>query len=365
MLMTNAKPYSLSDLPLPAKFVVTAFLLSIGLGFVSGMVQLHMKESKHDGAPLPGPDDVERKYCSYVPFDGQFPKSKMESLISGNPVGAFSKQNMAPAFYAKSADYKQAIKKQPASIIDAERDGERAALVAWLALDLPSRKKAYDDDTMPLPAELAAKPITAEFVEDGKAKIKSLIEERCARCHDGQQQSPAMNEWVKIEPLTIAPAPTTVDFHGVAYVKNDKQVSIDGLAQSTHAHLFGFSMLYALSGFVLAFTKYPKLVKLVFCPLALVAQTTDICCWWLSRMDPPLGLLFPKIILAAGGLAALSLAVQIFLSLFDLYGRTGKVLVLLLLLTGLGGGGYTVYTKAIKPALDAEREQSAALVSPA
>src|SRR6185503_17525289 len=43
----------------------------------------------------------------------------------------------------------------------AERDGERLALIAWIRSAEPARKAAYDADALPMPAELAGKPLTS------------------------------------------------------------------------------------------------------------------------------------------------------------------------------------------------------------
>ena len=50
--------FTLRQLPLPAKVVVTVFLFAVGLGYVSAMVQLHDKHSSKEGEPLPTPADV-------------------------------------------------------------------------------------------------------------------------------------------------------------------------------------------------------------------------------------------------------------------------------------------------------------------
>ena len=59
-------------------------------------------------------------------------------------------------------------------------------------------------------------------------------------------------------------------------------------------------------------------------------------------------------ILGTGGVVGLGLAVQILGTLFDLYGRKGRfVLILLFLLVAVGF--FFLYTQAISPALDAEK----------
>jgi hypothetical protein len=94
--------YTLRDLPLPAKLVVSAFLLAVGLGYCSAMVQLHMQHSSKEGSPLPTPNDVIERFSGYKEFDGRVPKSKIEEIVSGDPHGGFNKGNMTPAFFGES-----------------------------------------------------------------------------------------------------------------------------------------------------------------------------------------------------------------------------------------------------------------------
>ena len=49
--------FSLRQLPFPAKLVVTVFLLSVGLGYMWAMAQLHFKHAS-PGEPMPGVPDV-------------------------------------------------------------------------------------------------------------------------------------------------------------------------------------------------------------------------------------------------------------------------------------------------------------------
>src|SRR3954467_9927956 len=97
-------PFSLRDLPIPAKVVITCFLLAVGIGYGSAMVQLHFQDSK-TGAPMPTVDDVILKFTgkkkmlpSEVPPP---PVSMFEKLIMGDTdpkaiFGGGANGNMAP-----------------------------------------------------------------------------------------------------------------------------------------------------------------------------------------------------------------------------------------------------------------------------
>jgi hypothetical protein len=225
--------------------------------------------------------------------------------------------------------------------VRAERDGERAAVLAWIKDGV--RKEYYMEDAFPLPPELKEKALTERFNSNGKARVRSIFKERCVRCHhptDGE--GPAMSY-----PLD--------NYDAVAkYAKVSRGfMSLEKLTQSTHAHLLSFAMLYCLTGLIFAFTSYPALIRGVVAPLVLVAQVLDIACWWLARLEGPLGEHFAEAILYTGGVVGVGLAIQIVFGLLNMYGVKGK-LVLLLLAAAAGYGGYVAYEKVVAPHLAEE-----------
>jgi hypothetical protein len=85
-----------------------------------------------------------------------------------------------------------------------------------------------------------------------------------------------------------------------------------------------------------------------------VAQVVDIGCWWLARTGEPYGPLFATAIPITGGVVAAGLGLQIVMSLYDLFGRAGKVVVLVGLVAFLVGGvGFKM--KVIDPYLSQEK----------
>src|SRR5207244_2104695 len=100
----------------------------------------------------------------------------------------------------------------------------------------------------------------------------------------------------------------------------DGAMPLAKLAQTTHAHLLAFAILYGATGLAFCFTSYPQSVRLVFGPLALVAQVLDIACWWLARVHPG----FAQAIFFTGLVAGLGLAVQILGCWWDLCSAAGK-----------------------------------------
>ena len=51
--MPTNQRFTLRDLPLPAKLVLTVFLMSVGLGYMWGMAQMHFKHAAGSGDLLP------------------------------------------------------------------------------------------------------------------------------------------------------------------------------------------------------------------------------------------------------------------------------------------------------------------------
>jgi hypothetical protein len=352
--------FTLRQLPFPAKLVLSCFLIAVGLGYFSALVQLHLQHSSRNGEHLPGPGDVIEVFAGKKKADpseaGAKPVSKIERLIMGPVEGKpwNGQGSMAAAFFHKDgAGYARRVKENPA--VRDEREGERKALQAWLNAPDEDRRKAYDADAYPLPPELVGQPLTADYRANngGSAKVKSILTDRCARCHskgEAQEQFPLETYTQVVKYTTLVSADAPVD----GWVKSERQISIEKLTQSTHAHLLSFAVLFTLTGLVFAYTDYWSWLRCVLGAGVLIAQVVDIACWWLARIDG-VGVVFAAAIIFTGGVVAMGLVAQIVLSLFNMYGPKGKTVVALLLLLGAAILG-VVYVQAIAPALKAQRE---------
>ncbi len=373
--MTNdeSPPLTLRRLPLPIKLVVSVFLISVGLGYGSALVQLHFQHGS-PGNALPTPEDVIEHFSGDLSFiaspeaEGkpkEEPMSKIVRLVSADESLPFnSNGQMKAAFFSKSGGWKEG---------DAElrnqRDTEWRAFLAWAKSSNEVRRETYLTDAFPLPENLADRVIPEDFekVDDdgnlveGVIAIQWLIETRCIRCHKSGDTDPdysvpeiddltlAFNQsYDRLEPYLEVPKPSP---SGV--VKSSRQISVEALTQSTHAHLLSFSMLFALTGLVFALSSYPRWSKLILAPMVLIAQMADIACWWLARLDG-VGPYFALTIIATGAVVGIGLFLQITLSLFNLYGWTGKSLLFVLVLA-FGGGLYVLGEEVIVPQLEAEK----------
>jgi len=352
--MADTPRFTLRDLTLPARLVLSAFLITVGLGYLSAMVQLHMKHSDRDGEALPTTANLVARFSGLeIPNPSTAPCSKIDAMISGDPKALdVSKENMAPAFFAKSKDWEalQARRRTANGVLEAERENERQAMLAWVRSEASAKKAAYETDRFALPDALKAKPLTADFADGNAIKIRSLINVRCAKCHADQGEA-SLGSYAHLEPLARPPSQDLIDGK---WVRTSKQISVEALTQSTHAHLLSFAVLFTLTGLTFAFTSYPGFFRGTLGPIVLIAQVTDIACWWLARV-PNYGPMFATAIVGTGSVVGIGLSLQILLSLFNMYGPKGKAVIAVLLVVG-GAGIGGVMLRVIQPALDEERK---------
>jgi len=340
----------LRRLPLPARLVLSAFLISVGIGYVSALVQLHFQHAK-PGNAVPTPEDAARIYHG---VEGARPISQIERLLEADPSLEFSGTGqMRTAFSSKSKGWEAAVanrmqkdeidEKKAEELLTTERDVQRQSMLAWIRAG--AKKSEWEKNAFVLPPEIDTKHLPAQYmIKEGNktaVKIQLLFENRCSTCHNPKGEAsefPLVNFEKDIRPRVTPEAGA-----------GNGAMSLTKLAQTTHVHLLGFSMLYGMTGLILAFSSYPCWLKVILCPLPLVAQVIDISCWWLARIDP----MFAHVIMITGGIVALSLVSQIILSLLDMYQAMGKVVVLLML--GIGGAGMTYgYFKVVVPYLEKE-----------
>jgi hypothetical protein len=348
---TPPSRFVLRDLPLVPRLVIAAFLLSVGIGYFSALVQLHFQTAK-PGEPLPGAQEAVDIY------HGKAGMSQLERLLVADEHKPFNGSgSMRAAFTTYSAGWTNAISRKakdmglkPKDAADrakaeqalrAEREGEIRVLLEWIRGGLS--KEAYAKG-FPLPAKLASQPLTESYVEEKngvkQVSIVCILEDRCIRCHQEGKKTSASQ----------APLDTYEDVAAYAQTEGaPRGMSLTKLAQTTHVHLLGFSMLYGLTGLIFAFTSYPALLRAVLAPLPLIAQVVDISFWWLARTDP----LFAHLIPVSGAVVAAGLGVHIVATLLNLFGKGGKAVVLALLLAGAAGAGY-LYVEVIGPYLARE-----------
>lgn len=350
--------YTLRDLPLPVKVVATVFLLAVGLGYTSAMLQLHIQDSKK-GSPMPTPDDVVLKFTGKKRFDPNeplpaAPASRLESLvvaetedITGTTMaGAFTTQDPAP----KALKFAEVIKTRPAAEVKAERKGEQAVFALWIRTPDAERKAAYAADKFTPPADKMPKALTAALKDGDAVRIKTLIDSRCVVCHSkgGTKEDVLLDTYAALSAFLPADPVPPQPVNG--YIKVEEPISISKLTQSTHAHLLSFAMLFSLTGLVFAFSSWPKWMRVILGPWVVVAIFADVSLWWLARLCDQWGPYFAQGVIATGFLAGVGLFAQISGSLFTMYGLKGRAVIGLMFVAGALGGGWFVMNLLV-PAL--------------
>jgi hypothetical protein len=366
---TCPRTFVLRDLPLAARLTLAVFLISVGIGYLSALVQLHFQHAS-PGSLLPTPEDAEKIFSNPR---GPKPKSKIELLIEADEKLPFNGQGeMSRAFTTRSEGWKTKIKEKAQELaggkrrenpdLDAaekalrqERNTERLAMVEWIRSG--ASKTEYKQDRYCLPDALAQQPMSEDYlvIEDGKpvepraVKIRSLLQDRCARCHSPGGEDAKAAEF---------PLHTLETLKPYVAVQTASAMSLTKLAQTTHVHLLGFSMLYGLTGLILAFSSYPRVLRVVLCPLPLLAQVADISLWWLARLEDPYGPMLARAIAVTGAVVGGSLFLHLVLGLWALFTWRGRF-VLVLLFAAAGYGGYVAKEKVIDPYMAREATPAA------
>jgi hypothetical protein len=330
-MRVSSRRFVLRDLSLPSRFLLATFLVCVGLGYVAALVQLHFHHAPA-GKLLPGADETANTY------HGRAGLSELERLLLAGEEKPFNGSGgMQQAFTIRSAGWKSAISRrarkngialrQAEAELRSQRDGERLALLAWVRAGAPQTD--FEQNYFPLSGKLSNHPITEEFREvrsDGTGvKVAGIVETRCARCHSEAAGGPAAQ----------VPLESWDQIHAFCDVQTAAGgMSLEKLAQSTHVHLFGLTMLFGMTGLLFTLTSYPAWWRTLLGTLPLLAQLAEIGCWWLGRLDP----VYARAVVVLGGAAAAGLALQLVLTLFNMFGKTGKIVLLCLILTSVAGG---------------------------
>ncbi len=359
--------WNLRELPLPARWVLTCFLLAVGIGYGAALVQLHVQDAA-SGTLLPTVADVVLKYTGKRWFDAAPPRpvSQLEKLIMGPVEGApwNGTGSMAAAFFHKDgAGFKREYERADDAAkqrLWAEREGERTALRLWIQLPDEQRRASYEHDRFVPPPQEAPSTITPDYRhDDGAIRVRSILNDRCVRCHGAgsEQENFPLETYEQIAKYLEVPVAVEVP-PGGGWVRVQPPISIEKLAQTTHAHWLSFSILFAATGLIFALTGYPLAVRCVLAPLTLLAFCADISLWWLARLSEQSGPYWAMLIPLTGGIAGLSLLLQIVLSLYALHGRRGQLIVSLILAAILAIAA-TIYTQQIAPAIQDKQQRAA------
>src|SRR5262249_31070940 len=158
-------------------------------------------------------------------------------------------------------------------------------------------------------------PVTKKYLSGSNVKVQSILYERCAKCHEGEegQGKADLSTYEALEKYMEVPKPV-VAADGKTIVKSTRQMSVERLTESTHLHALSFAVLFTLTGLVFAFSSYPVWIRCFLAPLVLLAQVVDLSCWWLARLEG-IGPYSALPIRGAGAVVGAGLMLKIVLSL--------------------------------------------------
>lgn len=270
----NAPPIRLADLPLPAKLLLTFFLLLVGAGYLMALLNIYEQHHDADLDPRLTIDDIRRVY------HGMHKVVTEETRLS------------TPAPMLKVVSPGGKMRK------NIEKGGEPAvrALISWL-------KDDASVSTFAVPA----------VYHRGDPSVQDVLFKLCIRCHNLQGDKSdvpyAVNDASPPEYAMVAkfaaPAlgPTTQQERTIYLAPKD----VADLVLTSHLHILAIPLFTLIVGSLFLFTGLPPKVRLVVGPLPMLAVCCDVASWWLARPFEP----FIYVIAAAGAVFGAAFGLQV------------------------------------------------------
>lgn len=137
---------------------------------------------------------------------------------------------------------------------------------------------------------------------EGYATLAPVFENHCVGCHN-----PATNP--SLPPLT--------SYDNIKKVtQTDTGANIVELARVSHIHLFGIGLIFLCTGAIFARSGTPVWLRVTVVVFPYLTIIADIGSWWLTKyLDPA----FAYVVIIGGAGMGLALAVQIFISLWEMW----------------------------------------------
>ena len=152
---------------------------------------------------------------------------------------------------------------------------------------------------------LAAKARLLEWIRRGApepefAEVSPIFSNSCAVCHNHED---------------MPGAPLTTYEEVAAYTVMDTGTSVKTLVRVSHIHVFGMTFLFAIVSGIFVQSEAKRGWRAVIVAIPFMAIWLDIGSWWFTRINP----LFAYTVLVGGAVVGLSIAIQIFLSLYEMW----------------------------------------------
>lgn len=132
-------------------------------------------------------------------------------------------------------------------------------------------------------------------------EIKPILQKTCLNCH------------VASSGMNLPDFSTYEGIHKVAEV--DTGMSMASLLKVSHIHLFGISLLLFMLGSIFIQTEINVWFKRFLVVSPMVAVFVDVASWFLTKWDSH----YAIVVIAAGGILGMSMALQIVISLFQIW----------------------------------------------
>ena len=275
MSPTSNCPVHLPSLSLPAKLMLTLFLLLMAAGVLVSLVNIYIHHHDADLDPALSKDDIRRTFhgMSKTVTSEQGTTRPSEMLKEVSPGGKMRKHLEAGG---------------PAAV---------RSLVAWLEAGgkeagFAASNKPQTDDPSP----------------------QTVLAKNCVRCHnakDGEESdipyapdsssAPQFAMVAKLAAPAIGPKVAKTETTYLAPTATNE------LVQVTHAHILVIPVFTLIIGGLFLLTGLPAGIKLILGPLPMLAVCMDIGGWWLARPFEPAIYL----IAAGGAILSVGLGVQI------------------------------------------------------
>jgi hypothetical protein len=181
-------------------------------------------------------------------------------------------------------------------------------LYGFVIIRLDRRDIVWINVTTNPTAEWVARQITEAFPWDrgGRAEdfasVAPIFTANCAGCHN---------------PKSGLPIPPLTSYEEIAkIVHQDPGPSVSQLARVSHIHLFGISIIFLLTGAIFSLSSAPIWLRISLVVLPYITIVMDIGSWWATKYLSPI---FAYIVIGGGALMGLALALQIFISVWEMW----------------------------------------------
>jgi len=151
------------------------------------------------------------------------------------------------------------------------------------------------------------KDVILEWIDAGtneaafNERIAPILNNNCIMCHsvEAEMGLPPLTSYSDVMKLT----------------HTDTGASVQSLVRVSHIHLFGIAFILFFVGRIFILCEMNPMVKRVTVVIPFIAILIDITSWYITKIIPG----FSYVVVLAGGLMGISLAMQILVSMYQMW----------------------------------------------